>query len=343
MTKNALKKPKTTAWCCASAETFNFYPLWQPAFKSCRSSLLLAGLCKKLVWKSWSQMQRKGTILSWSILVLWVKCLKAVTAHSASLDMGTKRTELSAVHQAVKMWVQWSICYLLLLSLWQLLTSKLRAWCVSPFQRTDISPFLLVQFQAHFETRLQLGSWWIWGFESKNTNTEHSQNKENKTANAAKGLCNSRECFMCLSESRQTKHCPHYQPPLHPSWKTTRNRMEPKELRTKNNTGGVVGCTGKWWTLEKRVVWEEQNGEKDFKPRKALFRPKQVHLATFLAVLKLKAEKQQQESMQGKGQSSSFIVPREAEDMIRNQPQALFRPIAPTLLIYLEQHHHLQK
>jgi len=40
-------------------------------------------------------------------------------------------------------------------------------------------------------------------------------------------------------------------------------------------------------------------------------------------VLKLKAEKQQRESMQAMGQSSSFIVPREAEDMIRNQPQVL--------------------
>lgn len=62
---------------------------------------------------------------------------------------------------------------------------------------------------------------------------------------------------------------------------------------------------------------------KGFQTKKGFFQTKQVHLATFLAMLKLKAEKQQQESMQAKGQSSSFIVPREAEDMIRNQPQAL--------------------
>lgn len=98
MTKNAFKKPKTTARCCASAETFNFYPMWQLAFKSCRSSLMLAGSCKS--WDERAEAKCRERAPSCPILVLWVKYLKAVAAHSASLDVGRKRPELSAVHRA---------------------------------------------------------------------------------------------------------------------------------------------------------------------------------------------------------------------------------------------------
>ena len=88
--------------------------------------------------------------------------------------------------------------------------------------------------------------------------------------------------------------------------------------------GGVTAYTGKCWTLLQKVYfYRGTKWGKAFHTRKALFRLKQVHLAAFLAVLKLKAEKLQRESMQATGQSSSLSVPREAEDMIRNQPQTL--------------------
>lgn len=84
-----------------------------------------------------------------------------------------------------------------------------------------------------------------------------------------------------------------------------------------------MGCTGKWWTLEKKSGVRGTKWGKVFQTKKGSFQTETSPLATFLAVLKLKAEKQQRESMQATGQSSSFIVPREAEDTIRKQPQAL--------------------
>lgn len=98
------------------------------------------------------------------------------------------------------------------------------------------------------------------------------------------------------------------------------NHSNSKPKITQEGLRGTLGNAELW---KRSTVREEQNEEKCFKPRKALFRLKQVRLATFHTAFKLKAEKQQQESMQAMGQSSSFIVPREAEDMIRNQHQAL--------------------
>lgn len=51
----------------------------------------------------------------------------------------------------------------------------------------------------------------------------------------------------------------------------------------------------------KSVVLERTKWGKVFHTRKALFSLEQIHLAAFLAVLRLKAEKQQQESMQATG------------------------------------------
>lgn len=50
--------------------------------------------------------------------------------------------------------------------------------------------------------------------------------------------------------------------------------MKPKGLKTKNNTGGVVGCTGKWWTLEKKSGVRGTKWGKVFQTKKGSFQTK---------------------------------------------------------------------
>lgn len=259
-----------------------------------------------------------------------IDCTQCIFRHGEK-DIRTVSCPLGCHTNCVKMWVLWSICYSLLLSSWQFHTDAPNLSYMH-----GVFPLSKGQTSAHFDYfsfKLTLKhdcSWEADEFEvlANKASTEHNQNKENKTANAAKALCNSRQHFMCLSESRQMRSPGQALPslPATPAAQlkdkpeTEWNQKDSKPKITQEGLWGALGNGGLW---KKRVVWEEQNGEKYFKPRKALFRPKQVHLATFLAVLKLKAEKQQRESMQATGQSSSFIVPREAEDTIRKQPQAL--------------------
>lgn len=174
-------------------------------------------------------MQRKGTILSWSVLVLWVKSLEVLSVHSASLDMGRKTSELSAAHWAatdcVKMWVLWSICYSLLLSSWQFHTDAPHLSYMH-----GVFPLSKGQTSAHFDYfsfKLTLKhdcSWEADEFEVLSlTRPAQNTTRTKKTRlQMQQRPCVIPDSISCACQKAGKRgvlgrHCPHYQLPLQPS------------------------------------------------------------------------------------------------------------------------------
>lgn len=178
----------------------------------------------------------------------------------------------------------------------------------------------------HFETWLQMER--RWGFDFSNASAQHNQERQRQEHKCSKGPT---EFQTNRKAGKQWEsgvgNALYLCSPTKTQKEKEQNKNNPKlKIKQKEGSWGTLGNAELW---EKCSFREEQNGGKVFHTRKALFSLEQIHLAAFLAVLRLKAEKQQQESMQARRQSSSFIVPREVEDMIRKQPQALLDLLLP--------------
>lgn len=210
-----------------------------------------------------------------------IDCTQCIFRHGEK-DIRTVSCPLGCHTNCVRMWVLWSICYSLLLSSWQFHTDAPNLSYMH-----GVFPLSKGQTSAHFDYfsfKLTLKhdcSWEADEFEvlANKASTEHNQNKENKTANAAKALCNSRQHFMCLSESRQMRSPGQALPSL-PATPAAQLKDKPetewnqKDSKPKITQEGFVGCTGKWWTLEKKSGVRGTKWGKVFQTKKGSFQTK---------------------------------------------------------------------